>query len=290
MTTPVLSVLRTPKGTLIVLLAALVAIAATHEGFAVVAPGLLSAVTAAAAVDAVILRWRRRRWTIPDGAILTALLVAMVLSAQGPWYYAPVTAVVGVLSKYAVRSRAANVFNPAALAVVLTFYAFDTGQSWWGALPEVHPGAQLVLLAFGVFITDRVNKMPLVLSFLAAYFGLFTATAFAGEPRHVAEIFRAPDAPAALFFACFILTDPPTSPVKYRDQVVCGVLVAVVSYAVFTWVGAVYFLLAGVLAGNVWEAWRRLARRANHTFPHGIGAFLRELTPWRPRSSSAART
>ena len=53
MTTPVLSVLRTPKGTLIVLLAALVAIAATHEGFAVVAPGLLSAVTAAAAVELV---------------------------------------------------------------------------------------------------------------------------------------------------------------------------------------------------------------------------------------------
>ena len=45
----------------------------------------------------------------------------------------------------------------------------------------------------------------------------------------------------------FILTDPPTSPVKYRDQVVCGVLVAVVSYAVFTWVGVVYFLLAGVV-------------------------------------------
>ena len=60
-----------------------------------------------------------------------------------------------------------------------------------------------------------------------------------------------------LFFAFFILTDPPTSPTKYRDQIICGVLVAVVSYAVFEWIGAVYYLLAGVLAGNVWEAWRR---------------------------------
>ena len=29
------------------------------------------------------------------------------------------------------------------------------------------------------------------------------------------------------------------------------------SYAVFEWIGAAHYLLAGVLAGNVWEAWRR---------------------------------
>lgn len=75
--------------------------------------------------------------------------------------------------------------------------------------------------------------------------------------RSPTEVFRTPDLQAALYFAFFILTDPPTSPVKYRDQIVCGVIVALVSYAVFEWVGAVYYLLAGVLVGNIWEAWRR---------------------------------
>lgn len=65
-----------------------------------------------------------------------------------------------------------------------------------------------------------------------------------------------------LFFAFFILTDPPTSPVKYPQQIVCGVLVAGVSYAVFEFVGAAYYLLAGVLVGNVWEAWRRVRSRS----------------------------
>ena len=32
--------------------------------------------------------------------------------------------------------------------------------------------------------------------------------------RRVAEIFRAPDLHAVLFFAFFILTDPPTSPIE----------------------------------------------------------------------------
>ena len=83
----------------------------------------------------------------------------------------------------------------------------------------------------------------------------------AGEPRQVAEVFRTPDLQAVLFFAFFILTDPPTSLVKYPDQLVCGVIVGVASYAVFELVGAAYYLLAGVLVGNVWEAWRRAHSR-----------------------------
>jgi Na+-translocating ferredoxin:NAD+ oxidoreductase RnfD subunit len=105
--------------------------------------------------------------------------------------------------------------------------------------------------------------MPMVLVFLGAYFVLFTVTAFASDPTPVAEIFRQPDANMVLFFAFFILTDPPTSPVKYRDQMICGAIVAVSSFAIFQLVGAVHYLLSGVLAGNVWEAWRRQRLRAN---------------------------
>ena len=161
-----------------------------------------------------------------------------------------------------IRSRTANVFNPAALAIIASFYVFHTGQSWWGALPEVALPVQLVLAATGIFIADRVNKMPLVLSFLGVYFFLFTVSAFAGDPQRVAEVFRAPDLHAAVFFAFIILTDPPTSPAKYPDQLICGALVATAAYAVFELQGAVYYLLAGVLVGNVWEAWRRTRRRA----------------------------
>mgnify|MGYP003346951963 CR=1 FL=1 len=130
----------------------------------------------------------------------------------------------------------------------------------------------------GIYITDRVNKMPLVLAFLGVYFLLFTGTAFAaGDPRKFVEIYRAPDIHAVLYFAFFMLTDPPTAPIKYRDQIICGVIVAVVSYAVFEKFGVVYFLLAGVLVGNVWEAWRRVSRRTKQSFPQGLPGFLREV-------------
>ena len=81
-----------------------------------------------------------------------------------------------------------------------------------------------------------------------------------GEPGRVAALYREPDLHAALFFAFFMVTDPPTSPPKARDQLVFGAITAVVAFAVFELVGAAYFLLAGLLVANVWEAWRRVSR------------------------------
>jgi Na+-translocating ferredoxin:NAD+ oxidoreductase RnfD subunit len=271
---------KTPKGLLTIVLAILAAIAAPGQGLRVLMPGLAGAMAAAGLVDALILRARKKAWEFPSGALLTGMIVAMVLRVQEPWYVVTITSVIAILSKYIFRSRVANVFNPAALAIVASFYLFHTGQSWWGALPEVTPVAQVALLAAGVFITDRVNKMPLVLTFLGSYFVLFTVTAFASDPRWVSEVFRSPDLEAVLFFAFIILTDPPTSPAKYPDQIVCGVIVAVVGYGLFEWAGVVYYLLAGVLAGNVWEAWRRVNRRMHYRFPRDVGGFLREISPW----------
>ena len=271
---------KTPKGLVTIILVILFAMAAPGQGFRTLGTGLLSATIAAGLVDLLILRARKKVWEFPSGAVLTAMIVAMVLRTQEPWYVVTITSVAAVLSKYLFRSRSANVFNPAALAIIASFYVFHTGQSWWGALTDVVPIAKVVLLAAGVFIADRVNKLPLVLTFLGAYFLLFTVTAFVSSPLAVAEIFRTPDVEAALYFAFIILTDPPTSPAKYPDQIVCGLIVAVVSYAFFEWAGVVYYLLAGVLAGNIWEAWRRANRRTGYTFPKGLGAFLQEISPW----------
>ena len=261
-----------------VILVLLIAMAAPGQGMRTVLPGLASACVAAGLIDLVIIRRRKKVWEFPSGAVLTALIVAMVLRAQEPWYVTSITSVIGVLSKYVLRSRTANVFNPAALAIVLSYYLFHTGQSWWGALTELPALAQLVLIGAGVFITDRVNKMPLILTFLGAYFLLFTVSSFLGDPRRVAEIYRSPDLEAVLFFAFIILSDPPTSPAKYSDQLVYGVIVAVVSFVLFERAGVVFYLLAGVLVGNVWEAWRRVHRRSHQTFPRGIGTFLREIS------------
>jgi Na+-translocating ferredoxin:NAD+ oxidoreductase RnfD subunit len=271
---------RTPKGLLTIILVILAALAAPAEGIATVALNVGCAAAAAGAVDLVVLRLRQGGWHYPSGAVLTALIVTMVVRAQEPWYVPTATSVVAVLSKYLLRTRSANVFNPAALALTVMFHVLPMGQSWWGALPDVTPmWLRAALLVAGLYITDRVNKMPLVLSFLGAYFALFTVTAYLGDASRVAEIFRSPDLEAVLFFSLIILTDPPTSPAKYREQWICGLMVAAASYGVFEIFGSVYFLLAGALCGNVWAAWRRIHRRSRSGFAQKFATFLREVSP-----------
>jgi len=274
--------LKTPKGLLTLLLLLLTAIAAPGEGAGVTMRNMGAAVFAAGVVDLFILRWRNGGWEYPSGAVLTAMIVCMVMRAQEPWLVPVATSVVAVLSKYAIRTRHANVFNPAALALVLMVYLMPHGQSWWGALPEVAPPwLRAVLLLGGLYLTSRVNKLPLVLAFLGVYFCLFTATAFLGDARHVAEIFRSPDIDAVLYFTLIILTDPPTSPPKYAGQWVFALIAAVAGYAVFMLFGEAWFLLAGVLVGNVWEAWQRVHRRSQQRFAGKLAVFLREISPLR---------
>jgi Na+-translocating ferredoxin:NAD+ oxidoreductase RnfD subunit len=195
------SFFRTPKGLVIIILLIFIFFAAPGQDLRAVLKGLAGATAAAGLMDFLILRFRKKRWEFPDGAIITGLIVAMVLSSQEPWYITAAVSVIGVLSKYLLRSRRANVFNPAAFAMVAGFYLFHTGQSWWGAMTDVPFVSKLIMVGLGFFIADRVNKMPLVLSFLAAYFSLCTVTAFVGDTLQVAEIFRSPDVEATLFFA-----------------------------------------------------------------------------------------
>jgi len=260
---PISAWARTPKGLLLLLLLPLAVWAALGPGWRLALPGLAAAALAAAAADVLFMRWRpildagqKRAWIFPDGALLTGLLVAMVLSEHEPWTYAAATAVVAIASKRLFRTRYANLFNPAAFGLVVTFYWLHTGQDWWGAMAQLPVWSLLAVAVVGGFIAYRINKLPMVLSFLGLYFALATL-ATTWDAAGVAELFRYPDAPATLFFALFILTDPPTSPTRHRNQIVCGTLVALVAFVCFEWVGSAYYLLAGVLVGNVWEAARR---------------------------------
>ena len=168
------------------------------------------------------------------------------------------TVAVAILSKHALRTHWSNIFNPAARALVAVAVFLNTGQDWWGALPDLGILGVVVLLIAGALIADRINKLPMILTFFGVYFALFTVAGAYRSPT-VSEIFVTPDLQAALFFAFFMLDDPPTSPVRHEDQVVFGVIVATVSYFVFMRFGGVYFLPAGLLAGNLWESARRVA-------------------------------
>jgi Na+-translocating ferredoxin:NAD+ oxidoreductase RnfD subunit len=248
--------LRTPKGSLVVVFAVLLALGGSFAGWSIVLPHILAAVAGACLVELLIARFDRRRLGWPSSALLSGLIVAFVLDPGTPWIVTGCLGILATISKHLIATERWHLFNPAALALAVSIPLFGTAQSWWGALPDLPWPFVLVLLAGGAFVVDRINKFPLVTSFMGMYFGLFTLAALV-NPTAAAEMFRTPFVQSALFLALFMLTDPPTSPSRHTDQVWIGALVGLTScVAQLVGVGQA-FLLIGVLSGNLALAARR---------------------------------
>jgi len=255
----VLRWLRTPKGQLLGIFAIMLAIVAPAGGPALL-PNLLAALVPACLIDGVWMAIEIRRWRAPTSALLCGLIIFFILSTNESWLVVGWTSSFAILSKRILRGDREHFFNPAALALLWAPIAFGSGESWWGAFGDMPRIWIAVLLLLGAFLTDRLNKFPVVLAFLAAYFGFFTLASL-GNPTGVAEMFREPFLQAALFLAFFMLTDPPTSPNRYADQVGFGILAAVsAGVAQLMGAGQVY-LLVGVLVSNAALAVVRYARR-----------------------------
>jgi Na+-translocating ferredoxin:NAD+ oxidoreductase RnfD subunit len=241
--------LRSPKGLLLLVFLPLLVVGGVAQGWSTLVPHIFTAVAGACMLDVVLCRATRGTWEWPSGALLSGLIVAMVLGSDQPHWVVLAVAALATASKYLLRIRRSHVFNPAALALLVSIPLFATTQSWWGAPADLPWPWLMLLLGGGALMVDRLNKFSLVLAFLATYFGLFTLVGLLG-PNLVAEMFRPPFLHAALFLASFMLTDPPTSPIHERDQLWIGALDGLVCCGAQLLGAGQAYLLLGVLAGN----------------------------------------
>jgi len=257
---------RTPKGMLVIALLALIGIAYPVDGQQAL-PRLGLATLSAVIVD-LLFMYRGGKMELPDSPLLTGLIVAMVLGPAVPLGVPILASAFAVTSKRIIRGKRGHIFNPAAIGLLITGLLFSSEQSWWGGLGDLPPVLIVAVLALGVVIANRVNKMPSVLAFLGTYVGLLTVATMAGNPLSFADGFREPMTGAALYFAFFMLSDPPTTPARASDQAWFASVVAGVSVAclALNW-GGVYYLLVGLLAGNALEAARRAIVSRRKTAP-----------------------
>jgi Na+-translocating ferredoxin:NAD+ oxidoreductase RnfD subunit len=247
---------RTPKGMLLIVLLALVALAYPADGRA----ALLRVGLAMASAVIVDLLFKNVRGTLalPDSAALTGLIAGMVLGPAVPLGVPILASAIAVTSKHVVRGRYGHVFNPAAVGLLLTGLLFSSEQSWWGGLGDMPAILIVAVVAGGLLVVRKVNKLSSVLTFLGVYFLLLTIGALTGNPVAFADAFREPETGAAVYFAFFMLTDPPTSPARLSDQALFAGIAACVAVACLAFnFGGVYALLIGLLAANAFEGARR---------------------------------
>ena len=238
------------------LLLGLMVVGAIHASDRSGITNIVIAMVTASAIDVVVGLLRKNKRIFPDGGMITGLIIGLVLSGTVHPQVVALTAAIAVASKHLFKIGRKPIFNPAAFALLFTLLVFHTGQSWWGDLADLPVVFLPLLLIAGFIITQRVNKWPQVLVYLGTYFLIltFAASMHLGNASFTpGDALRVPLVNAALFMSFFMLTDPPTSPGKYGEQVTFSVVSAVVSAAVYLAVGGLAYLLIGLLAANAWR-------------------------------------
>lgn len=213
------------------------------------------AIVASIFVDNILCRIMDRR-SSKDSTVITALIISLILSFTTSGMVVAGTAILAILSKHLFVYKKKPIVNPAAFGLLLSIFIFQIGQSWWGAFGDLPAWTILFLLIGGYFVTERVNKFPQVFSFLGTFFVLLLILGLISI-GDAADALRPPFINATLFFAFFMLTDPPTSPAKYKQQIYFGVLAAVSGVIIYGLFGGLTYLFIGLFAGNFYNYWNK---------------------------------
>jgi Na+-translocating ferredoxin:NAD+ oxidoreductase RnfD subunit len=253
--------LKTPKGYVLIVLLALTVIASLGSFSSQGIKNIMIAIFTAGLLDLAIMFMLKRKRLTPDGAILTGLIIALVLSPSSSWYITVAAAAIAIISKHVLRMKKKPIFNPAALGLLAVLLLFSSGHEWWGGLSALPVWSLVFLVAGGYLVVNKVNKLPLIFAFLGTYFSLFLGISVY-HALDVNDIFRIPFINAVLFLSFFMLIDPPTSPSKYSEQILFGGIAASISVLVNVQIGGLSFLLAGLLVANLLNSLYRVMKGA----------------------------
>ncbi|MDQ0202193.1 RnfABCDGE type electron transport complex subunit D [Neobacillus ginsengisoli] len=243
--------LKTPKGYVAIAMIAYLLIASIgYKNIMGIKNGFV-AVIVSVIVDILCNVMKKRKWTIPDGAVITGLIISLILSTATSLSVIAASAVIAILSKHLLVYKKKPIFNPAAFGLLISVLFFRTGQSWWGAFGDLPAWTILFLLVGGYKITGRINKYPQVFSFLGTSFLLLLLMGHFHIGDEV-DALRPPFINATLFFGFFMLTDPPTSPAKDKEQVIFGILTAAAGTVIYGLFGGLIYLFIGLCIGNLY--------------------------------------
>lgn len=159
-----------------------------------------------------------------ESTYITALILALIIppfrgiSDIPILFWAPVLA---MASKYILAINRKHIFNPAAIAVVLTALWLNDSANWWMGTAVMMP----FVLVFGLSIVRKIRREDMILSFFSIAF--ITEVIFA--ILHGSNIITALQTlvfhSSLLFFAFVMLTEPFTTPPTKELRIFYGGLV-----------------------------------------------------------------
>ena len=227
----------------ILLILVLASVSGWRFGYGHVWPQVLFAVVCAVGADVIFDLFVLKKPVFSESTVITGLIVAVLPAPESPLLPIALMSLFAIASKRLIRVDRRNVFNPAALGLLIGVLLFGARLSWW-----VDANHLLTILAGAVLFTVFSGRWRSIFAFLAVFIILIIARAVALGHPIPADLYLYVS--ISSFFVFFMLTDPRTSPLMPKDQPLFAAVVAVGSFLSVIFHPASIFL-GGLLLADV---------------------------------------
>ena len=165
--------------------------------------------------------------TNPESSILTGLILALIITPQPTGtglLFLLAASGLAMGSKYILTIKHKHIFNPAAIAVVLTAIGPRQTASWWVGTASMLP----FVIIGGIIVARKVRRENMIMWFLIAT--TITTVGFAiASGMGVGTTLKSMVLDSAVFFLGFVmLTEPYTSPTTKYKQIWYAIIVGVI--------------------------------------------------------------
>ncbi|HSW88694.1 MAG TPA: RnfABCDGE type electron transport complex subunit D [Candidatus Saccharimonadales bacterium] len=173
-----------------------------------------------------VFAWAFKAPTNFESVYITVCILALIITpinAKSGIVFLGWAAVWGVASKYIFAIGKKHIFNPVAIAVVLTSFGFGQSASWWVGNAWMMP----FVVVGGLLIVRKIRREDLVWSFFFA--ALVTISLFTVlNGGDLFSVYQKVALHSSLFFLAFVmLTEPLTTPPTKKLQILYGGLVGI---------------------------------------------------------------
>jgi ferredoxin-NADP reductase len=159
-----------------------------------------------------------------ESATITALILALILDpaqSVGAYQFLGWAAILAMASKYVLALNKKHLFNPAAIAVVITSFALGESASWWVGTASM----LLFVLIGGLLIVRKLRMEDMLWFFCATALVLACILTLVQGKAITTELYQLLIQSPLFFFAFIMLTEPLTAPPTKSLRRIYAVLV-----------------------------------------------------------------
>ncbi len=164
--------------------------------------------------------------TNPESTYITALILTLILppvKVPTDMIFLGWASVLAIASKYIFALNKKHIFNPAAIAVVLTAFGFGGSANWWIGTASLAPFVAIG----GYLIVRKIQREDMAFDFILTVFFLSAFFAFASGGTFWTTVNHVFLHSSMLFFAFIMLTEPLTTPPTRKLQTIYAILVGI---------------------------------------------------------------